>query len=114
MWWKLSQVSGAHRTLQGHMEALLSIYNHKEAQYKQESEAAGKQLSQVAFCEVDGTRRLVQEELNAVDISLESIGGKYNQRRCQLEALRQELTSELQWMQEVMNSLHLEVSSGRT
>lgn len=110
----LSEVSGTHHTLQGHIEALLSIYNDKEAWYKEECETARKQLSQIhyEFRKVEATRRLVQEDINAVDASLESINGKYNQRQGQLQALRQELNSELQWMQEVTNSLHPEGANG--
>lgn len=106
----LSEVAGAHHTLQGDIEALLSIYNNKEAWYKEESETARKQLSQVRyeFRKVEATRRLLQEDMKAIDASLESISGKYSQRQGQLDALRKELNSELQWLQEVMSSLHPE------
>lgn len=110
----LSQVAGAHHTLQGDIEALLSIYNEKEAWYKEESEGARKQLSQLRyeFRKVENTRRLLQEDMKAVDASLESISGKYHQRQSQLNTLRQELDSELQWLHEVMNSLHPEGANG--
>ncbi|XP_029909451.1 death-associated protein kinase 3-like [Myripristis murdjan] len=110
----LSEVAGAHHSLQGDIEALLSIYNEKEAWYKDESESARKQISQVRyeFRKVEATRRLLQEDMKAVDASLESISGKYHQRQSQLNALRQELNSELQWLQEVMSSLHPEGANG--
>ncbi|KAG8012670.1 Death-associated protein kinase 3, partial [Nibea albiflora] len=110
----LSEVAGARHTLQGDIEALLSIYNDKEAWYKEESETARKQLSQVRyeFRKVEATRRLLQEDMKAIDASLESISGKYSQRQSQLDALRQELNSELQWLQEVMSSLHPEGANG--
>ncbi|XP_073327827.1 death-associated protein kinase 2 isoform X2 [Pagrus major] len=110
----LSEVAGAHHTLQGDIDALLSIYNDKEAWYKEESEATRKQLSQVRyeFRKVEATRRLLQEDMKAIDASLESISGKYSQRQSQLDALRQELNSELQWLQEVMSSLHPEGANG--
>ncbi|XP_034390316.1 death-associated protein kinase 3 isoform X2 [Cyclopterus lumpus] len=106
----LSEVAVAHHTLQGEIEALLSIYNDKESWYKEESETARKHLSQVRyeFCKVEATRRLLQEDLKSIDVSLESISGKYSHRQSQLDALRQELNSELQWLQEVMGSLHPE------
>uniref|UniRef100_A0A3B4YQ77 non-specific serine/threonine protein kinase n=1 Tax=Seriola lalandi dorsalis TaxID=1841481 RepID=A0A3B4YQ77_SERLL len=74
----LSEVAGSHHTLQGDLEALLSIYNDKEAWYKEESETARKQLSQIhyEFRKVEATRRLLQEDMKAVDASLESISGK--------------------------------------
>ncbi|XP_026166322.1 death-associated protein kinase 2 isoform X1 [Mastacembelus armatus] len=106
----LSEVAGAHHTLQGDIDALLSIYNDKEAWYKEESETARKQLSQIhyEFRKAEATRRLLQEDMKAVDASLECISGKYDQRQSQLDALRHELNAELQWLQEVMSSLHPE------
>lgn len=110
----LSEVAGARRTLQDDVEALLSIYNDKEAWYKEESETARKQLSQVRyeFRKVEATRRLLQEDMKAIETCLDSISGKYSQRQSQLDALRQELNSELQWLQEVMSSLHPEGANG--
>lgn len=110
----LSAVAGARHTLQGDIEALLSIYNDKEAWYKEESETARKQLSQVRyeFRKVEATRRLLQEDMKAMDASLENISGKYSQRQSQLDALRQELNSELHWLQDVMSSLHPEGANG--
>uniref|UniRef100_A0AAQ6IIG7 non-specific serine/threonine protein kinase n=1 Tax=Anabas testudineus TaxID=64144 RepID=A0AAQ6IIG7_ANATE len=110
----LSEVSGVHHTLQGDIEALLSIYNDKEAWYKEESETARKQLSQVhyEFRKVEAARRLLQEDINGVDSSLESISGKYVRRQSQLDSLRQELNSELQWMQEMMSALHPQGANG--
>ncbi|XP_069019543.1 death-associated protein kinase 2 isoform X1 [Embiotoca jacksoni] len=110
----LSEVAGAHHTLQGDIEALLAIYNDKEAWYKEESEAVRKRHSQACyeFRKVEATRRLLQEDVKAIDASLESISGKYTHRQSQLDALRQELNSELQWLQEVMSSLHSEGANG--
>lgn len=106
----LSEVTGARLNLQGDIEALISIYNDKEAWYKEESETARKQLSQICyeFRKVEATRRLLQNDMKAVDVSLETIGGKYGQRQNQLDTLKQELNSELQWLQEVVSSLHPE------
>lgn len=104
---QVSEVAGAHHTLQVDIEALLSIYNDKETWYKEESETTRKQLSQVRyeFRKVEAQRRQLQEDMKAIDASLESMNGKYSQRQSQLDALRQELNSELQWLQEVMGSL---------
>lgn len=110
----LAEVAGARHSLQSDMEALLSIYNDKEAWYKEESEAARKQLSQIRyeFRKVAAGRRSLQEDLSAVDAGLESISGKYHQRQGELDALRRELTSELQWLQEVTSSLHTDGANG--
>ncbi|XP_054632441.1 death-associated protein kinase 2 isoform X3 [Dunckerocampus dactyliophorus] len=106
----VSEVAAAQHTLQGDLEALLAIYNDKEAWYKGENETARKQLSQVRyeFRKVETTRRLLQEDMKGVGTTLESIVGKYQQRQSHLDTLRQELTSELQLLQEVMGSLELQ------
>lgn len=110
----VSEVAEALHTLQGNIEALISIYNDKEAWYKEESEVARKQISQVRyeFRKVEATRRQLQEDMKAIDASMESIGGKYSQRQSQLDTLRQELNSELQWLQDVTSSLHPEGANG--
>lgn len=110
----LSEVAEAYRTLQGDIEALLSIHNDKEAWYKEERDTAKKQLSQACheFRKVEANRKLVQEDMKAVDVCLESISKRYNHRQGQLDALRQELNSELQWLQDLMGSLHPEGTSG--
>lgn len=110
----ISEVAEAHRTLQGDMEALVSIYTGKEAWYKEESESARKHLSRVRyeFRKVEAQRRQLQEDLQDIDAGLGSISGKYSQRQSQLDSLRQELNSELQWLQEVMSSLHPEGTGG--
>ncbi|KAM6937535.1 death-associated protein kinase 2 [Xenentodon cancila] len=110
----LSEVSGAHHTLKCDLEALLCLYNDKESSYKQESETVKKQLSQAfyEFRKVEATRRLLQDDITAVDASLKSINRKYNHRQSQLDALRQELKSEVEWLEEVMGSLHPEGDDG--
>lgn len=104
----LTGVAGAHRSLQGDVDALLSIYSEKEAWYKQEGESARKQLSQVRyeFRKVESARRLLQEDVRALDTSLEGLGARYQQRQGHLGALREEVTAELRWLQEVTGPLH--------
>ncbi|XP_029952792.1 death-associated protein kinase 2 isoform X2 [Salarias fasciatus] len=110
----LSEVAGARRALQADVDTLLSVYSGKEARYREESETARKRLSQASyeFRKVEATRRVLQEDMKAVDACLESIGGKHGHRQRQLDALRQELNSELQWLQEVMSSLHPDGAGG--
>lgn len=103
----VSEVAEVRHILQGDIEALLPTCNEVEAWYKAESETAKKQLSQVRyeFRKVESTRRRLQEDTMAVGDGLESVGGKYSRRQGQLDALRQQLSSELQWLQEGMTSL---------
>lgn len=110
----VSEVAEAHCTLQGDMEALLSIYTSKEAWYREESESARKHLSQVRYqCrKVEAQRRRLQEDLRDMEAGLGSISGTFSQRQGQLDSLRLELDSELRWLQEVMSSLHPEGAEG--
>ncbi|KAM6961206.1 death-associated protein kinase 3-like [Aplochiton taeniatus] len=112
----LAGVAEAHRSLQGDLQALLSIYGEKGPWYKEEGEAARKRLSRVRyeFRKVEATRQLLQEEMAAVDASLEDMGGRRRQRQEHLRSLRQELLAQLQWMQEVMGSLQAEGAGGQT
>ncbi|XP_049579273.1 death-associated protein kinase 2 isoform X1 [Syngnathus scovelli] len=104
---EVTQVAEAHRTLQEDLEALLDIYNDKEAWYKEENESTRRQLSRVRYeyRKVEATRRMLREDLSGVGANLESISEKYQERENQMDALRQELNSELQWLQEVVSSL---------
>lgn len=104
----LSEVAGARRTLQTDIDTLLQIYNEKEAWYKEESETARKRLSQACheFRKVEATRKVLQEDMKSIDACLENMSGKYSHRQSQLDALKQELSSELQRLQEVMSSHH--------
>lgn len=110
----LSEVSRAHHDLKCDLEGLLCIYNNKEAWYKQESETARKRLSEALYelRKVETTRRLLQEDITAVDANLEGVSRKYSHRENQLDALRQELKSELQWLQEVMGAVLPEGDNG--
>lgn len=110
----VSEVAEAHCALQGDVDALLSSYTSKEAWYKEESESARKHLSQVRyeFRKVEAQRRQLREDLQDMEASLGGIGGRSSQRQSQLESLRLELDSELQWLQEVMISLHPDGSGG--
>lgn len=102
----ISEVAGANHALRRDVEALLSIYNDKGARYEEEGEAARKRLSQACceFRQVEAARLLLQEDVKAVGASLEGVNGKFKQRQSQLDTLRQELDSGLQWLQELMES----------
>lgn len=103
----VSEVAEVGHILQGDIEALLSTCIEVEVWHKAGSETAKKQLSQVRyeFRKVESTRRRLQEDTMAVGDGLESVGGKCSRRQGQLDALRQQLSSELQWLQEGMTSL---------
>lgn len=103
----ISEVVRANHALRLDIEALLSIYKGKEAWRQEDSYAAKERLSQ-ACCElreVEASRRLLQQNVEALDADLEKLSRKYNRRQSQLDSLRQELDSELLWLLETMGSL---------
>lgn len=107
-------LAGAHDTLQDDVEALISIYNEKEAWYREENESARHDLSQLRyeFRKVESLKKLLREDLQATSASLGSVARKLECVQEQFGALRRELSADLQWMQEVVNGFQLE--SGRT
>lgn len=102
-------MEGVHHALHKDIQALLGTYNDKEAWCKEESENGKKQLSKVQyeFKKVEASTRMLQEEMRAVDASLDSISGRYRQRQRQLEGLR----VQLHWLQRVLGSLQQETDS---
>ncbi|XP_032964165.1 death-associated protein kinase 2 isoform X2 [Rhinolophus ferrumequinum] len=106
-------LSGAHDTLQDDVEALVSIFNEKEAWYREESESARHDLSQLRyeFRKVESLKKLLGEDIQATGSSLGSMARKLDHLQAQFEALRQELSADLQWIQELVGSFQLESGS---
>lgn len=110
----LEDAAQKRESLQGDVEALLSIYSEKETWYKEESESIRQELSQVRyeFRKAEGLRRSLQEDLKKTDDGLTNISRRYLTREANLSSLRQEMDAELQWLQEVMKSLNGEAENG--
>ncbi|XP_047594497.1 death-associated protein kinase 2 isoform X2 [Lutra lutra] len=103
-------LAGTHNTIQDDVEALVSIYNEKEAWYREESENARHDLSQLKyeFRKVESLKKLFREDLQATGAGLGSMARKLDHLQTQFEALRQELSADLQWIQELAGSFQLE------
>ncbi|XP_062402545.1 death-associated protein kinase 2 [Sardina pilchardus] len=100
-------VAGARarrEALQGHVEALLSACGQRQAWLREGGEAVRQELSRARhqLRQAEATRHGLRQELRATDASLRSVGQRYLERQTHMSALRQELTSELCWMQEVV------------
>lgn len=106
-------LSGAHDTIQDDVEALVSIFNEKEAWYRGERESARHDLSQLRyeFRKVESLKKLLREDIQATGSSLGSVARKLDHLQAQFEALRQELSADLQWIQELVGSFQLESRS---
>ncbi|NWW72163.1 DAPK3 kinase, partial [Climacteris rufus] len=103
-------LAAAHDSLQEDMDALLSIYNEKEAWYKEESESVRHQLSELKYeyRKVESLKRHLHDDIRAVGANLTGVSGKYSELQGQYESLRQELSEELKWIQDLMSSFQLE------
>ncbi|KAL9838090.1 death-associated protein kinase 2 isoform 1-T1 [Geothlypis trichas] len=105
-----STLAASHDSLQEDMDALLSIYNEKEAWYKEESESVRHALSQLKYeyRKVESLKRHLHEDSEAVGASLAGVCGKYAELQSHYESLRQELSEEIKWIQDLMSSFQLE------
>lgn len=106
-------LAGTHDTIQDDVEALVSIFNEKEAWYREESESARHDLSQLRyeFRKVTSLKKLLRKDIQATGSSLGSMARKLDHLQGQFEALRQELSADLQWIQELVGSCQLESGS---
>ncbi|NWT13398.1 DAPK3 kinase, partial [Vireo altiloquus] len=105
-----STLAASHDSVQEDMDALLSIYNEKEAWYKEGSESVRHKLSQLKYEQrkMESLKRHLHDDIKAVATSLAGISGKYAELQSQYESLRQELSEELKWIQDLMSSFQLE------
>lgn len=110
-----SGLAAAHDSLQEDIDALVSVYNEKEAWYKEESKGVCHELSQIRyeFRKVEAMKRSLQEDMQSVDNCLGAINTRYQERKSHFEALRQELSDELKWVQDVVGSFPLASGGGR-
>ncbi|NXL48329.1 DAPK3 kinase, partial [Podilymbus podiceps] len=105
-----STLAASHSSLQEDIDALVSIYNEKEAWYKEENESVRHKLSQLKYehRKIESLKRHLQDDIRTVGTSLTGITGKYADLQSQYESFSQELSEELKWIQDLMSSFQLE------
>ncbi|XP_051484216.1 death-associated protein kinase 2 isoform X2 [Apus apus] len=105
-----STLAASHDSLQEDIDALVSIYNEKEAWYKEESESVRHKLSQLRYeyRKTESLKRHLRDDIKTVGASLTGITGKYADLQTQYDSLSQELSEELKWIQDLMSSFKLE------
>ncbi|KAJ0001740.1 hypothetical protein NQD34_001536 [Periophthalmus magnuspinnatus] len=110
----LVNLASVHDTLQEDIDAMVSIYNDKEAWYKEESEGVRHELSQIRyeFRKVEAIKRNLQEDMSAFSLSLDAISNQYQERQKHFDSLRSELSNELKWVQEVVGTFPLDTTGG--
>uniref|UniRef100_A0A0F8B386 Death-associated protein kinase 3 n=1 Tax=Larimichthys crocea TaxID=215358 RepID=A0A0F8B386_LARCR len=107
-------LAAAHDSLQEDIDAMVSIYNEKEAWYKEESEGVRHELSQIRyeFRKVEAFKRSLQDDMEAFSCSLSAVSSRYQERQSHFDALRLELSNELKWVQDVMGSFPTDGGGG--
>ncbi|KAF7212226.1 death-associated protein kinase 3 [Nothobranchius furzeri] len=107
-------LAAAHDSLQEDIDALVSIYNEKEAWYKEESEEVRHELSQIRyeFRKVEASKKSLQDDMQAFNCSLAAVGERFQERQGHFEALHLELSEELRWVQEVVGSFQVDTGGG--
>lgn len=100
-------LAAAHDSLQEDIDALVSIYNEKEAWYKEESEAVRHELSQIRyeFRKVEASKRSLQDDMQTFSCGLAAVSERFQERQGHFDALQLELSNELKWVQEAVGSL---------
>ncbi|KAM9317642.1 death-associated protein kinase 2a [Pholidichthys leucotaenia] len=103
-----------HDSLQEDIDVMVSIYNEKEAWYKEQSEGVRQELSQIRyeFRKVEALKRSLQDDMQAFSCSLNAVSDRYQERQSHFDALHLELSNELKWVQEVMGSSPVEGGGG--
>ncbi|XP_040057297.2 death-associated protein kinase 2a isoform X1 [Gasterosteus aculeatus] len=109
-----ASLASAHDSLQEDIDATVSIYNEKEAWYKEESEGVRHELSQIRyeFRKVEALKRSLQDDMRAFGSGLGAISARYRERQSHFEALRLDLGNELKWVQDVMGSFPTDGGGG--
>ncbi|XP_026565587.1 death-associated protein kinase 2 isoform X1 [Pseudonaja textilis] len=99
-------LAASHDSLQGDMDALVSIYNEKEAWYKEEHESVKHELSQLKYeyRKVGSLKKHLKEDVQAAGANLAGVAGRYAGLQAHYELLSKELSEELQWIQGLTGS----------
>lgn len=107
---EVSTLAASHDSLQEDIDALVSIYNEKEAWYKEENESVRHKLSQLKYeyRKTESLKRHLQDDIKTVGASLTVITGKYAALQSQYESLSQELSEDLKWVQDLMSNFQLQ------
>ncbi|KAF7241571.1 Death-associated protein kinase 3 [Varanus komodoensis] len=105
-----SALAESRDSLQEDIDALVSIYNEKEAWYKEEHENVRHELSQLKYeyRKIESLKKHLQDDLRDVGAGLAGVNSKYVDLQSQYEALSQELSEELRWIQDLTGSSHIE------
>ncbi|KAM3927501.1 death-associated protein kinase 2 isoform 1-T2 [Leptodactylus fuscus] len=101
----LSSLATHYDSLQEDVEALISIYNEKEAWYKEENEIVRHSLSQLRYesRKVESMKKNLSQDISFVESNLTGVAGRYADLEAQYEALSRELTEDLKSIQDLVD-----------
>ncbi|OCT87114.1 hypothetical protein XELAEV_18020808mg [Xenopus laevis] len=95
-------------SLQEDVDALISIYNEKETWYKEENENVRHELSQLRYeyRKVESMKRNLHYDISSVESGLDSLSGKYAELQSRNDSMTQELSEDLQLIQDLVDGFH--------
>jgi len=98
------------RSCRDDVAALLSIYDEKEAWYKEENQSISGDLSHVRLelQRAQAQRRQSQEEARAAMLAANSLKRKFGRLENRYEALAEQVASEVRWVEELVRSIATE------
>ncbi|XP_038602440.1 death-associated protein kinase 2 isoform X1 [Tachyglossus aculeatus] len=100
--------------LQADVDALVSIYNEKEAWYKEEHENVRHDLSRLRYehRKAESRKKHLRDDILGIGSHVGSISGKCARLGSRYESLGRELADHLAWIQDLMGSFQLEGRDG--
>ncbi|KAG7276359.1 hypothetical protein CRUP_014391 [Coryphaenoides rupestris] len=98
------------RSCRDDVAALLSIYEEKEAWYKEENQSISGDLSHVRLelQRAQAQRRQSQEEARAAMLAANALKRKFGRLENRYEALAEQVASEVRWVEELVRSIATE------
>ncbi|XP_069836634.1 death-associated protein kinase 2 isoform X1 [Dendropsophus ebraccatus] len=101
----LGSLATNYDSLQEDVEALISIYNEKEAWYKEENENVRHSLSQLRYeCrKVESMKKNLNHEINFVEYNVGNVTGRYKDLESRYESLSKELSEDLKRIQDLID-----------
>ncbi|XP_073435479.1 death-associated protein kinase 2 isoform X1 [Dendrobates tinctorius] len=99
-----SSLATNYDSLQEDVEALISIYNEKEAWYKEENENVRHSLSQLRYesRKVESMKKNLNQDIRFVESNVGNVAVRYADLESRYESLSKEITEDLKRIQDLM------------
>ncbi|XP_056428852.1 death-associated protein kinase 2 isoform X1 [Hyla sarda] len=101
----LGSLATNYDSLQEDVETLISIYNEKEAWYKEENENVRHSLSQLRYeCrKVESMKKNLNHDVHFVECNVESVSGRYKDLETRYDSLSKGLSEDIKMIQDLVD-----------